>query len=187
MRYESLDEKYAKSIILKLFEEKSELQITKFLDIVNSYKTIKEVVKKLEEEGLVKTEEKVIGRKTIYVSLTEKGRAVAEKLKEAEEIVKMNPEELEAERKRLHWFVDINTYADHITAYDIHDGKKEIFNVWLKPNGKYLLLYCDRCNSYNCRHVDWAIHDPVIGECIKEIAKKKGLKIKYLEDEKKEE
>ena len=182
MKYKSLDERYSKSILLKLLNAKEDLTITQFLDIVNSYKTIKDIVKKLEEDGLVKTEEKVMGRKTIYVSLTEKGRAVAEKLKEAEEVARMSPEELKEQRKRIHWIVDINTYEDHITAYDIHQGKKESFNIWIKPNGKYLLLYCDRCHSFDCYHVDWAVHDPVIGSEIRKMAEKKGLKIKYLED-----
>ncbi len=183
----SLDEKYAKNILLKLLEEDQPVLITKLYRSNRNYYAFKNVIKKMEEDGLVEVKESVEGRKSIYVSLTEKGKAVAEKLKEAEEVAMMTPEELEAQRKRIHWIVDINTYADHITAYDIHDGKKETFNIWLKPNGKYLLLYCDRCHSYDCYHVDWAVHDPVIGPELKEIADKKGLKIKYLEDEKKEE
>ncbi|ADD08804.1 winged helix-turn-helix transcriptional regulator [Candidatus Aciduliprofundum boonei] len=162
-------------------------KMSELLKVIPNYMTIKAYISELEEKGYVKTQEKFEGRKVIYVELTEKGRAVAEKLKEAEEVITMTPEELEAQRKRIHWIVDINTYADHITAYDIHDGKKETFNIWLKPNGKYLLLYCDRCHSYDCYHIDWAVHDPVIGPELKEIADEKGLKIKYLEDENEEE
>ena len=154
---------------------------------IKNYSTLKLTVMDLEKEGYVKTREVTEGRKIIYVSLTRRGKAVAEKLKEVDEVAKMTPEELEERRKNLHWIVDINTYVDHITAYDIHDGKKETFNIWLKPNRKYLLLYCDRCHSYDCYHVDWAVHDPVIGPKLKEIAEEKGLKIKYLEDEKEKE
>ncbi|WP_337954330.1 PadR family transcriptional regulator [Aciduliprofundum sp. MAR08-339] len=118
------------------------------------------------------------GRSAKMVKLTKKGRIIAEKLKEIDEMASMPEDELEAQRKRLHWIVDINTYTDHITAYDIHGGKKEIFNIWLKPNGKYLTLYCDLCHSDSCFHIDWALQDPVIGPEIREIAKKKGLKIK---------
>ncbi len=150
---------------------------------VKNYASLKLVVLELEKEGYVRTEESEEGKKRIYVSLTDKGKAVAEKLKEAEEVARMSPEELEERRKNIHWIVDINTFVDHITAYDIHNGKKEIFNIWLKPNGKYLLLYCDKCNSYDCYHIDWALHDPVIGPELREKARKKGLKIKNLEEE----
>ncbi len=179
---DSLNERYSKDILIKLLDEKEAVPISKLHKYSKNYYAFKNVIKKLEEDGLVKTEEKVMGRKTIYVSLTEKGRAVAEKLKEAEEVARMSPEELKEQRKRIHWIVDINTYEDHITAYDIHQGKKESFNIWIKPNGKYLLLYCDRCHSFDCYHVDWAVHDPVIGSEIRKMAEKKGLKIKYLED-----
>ena len=183
----SLNERYAKAIVIFLLEHPNGVMQKDLFHIVKNSATREKVLQALKEDGLVEISEQVVGRKKYNIKLTEKGRAVAEKLKEAEEVAMMTPEELEAQRKRIHWIVDINTYADHITAYDIHDGKKETFNIWLKPNGKYLLLYCDRCHSYDCYHVDWAVHDPVIGPELKEIADKKGLKIKYLEDEKKEE
>ena len=42
----------------------------------------------MEEESLIKIETKIIGRKTIFISLTQKGREVAEQLKRAEAISK---------------------------------------------------------------------------------------------------
>ncbi len=188
MSDEVLNEKNAALILRTLYELNEPVFVSTLQKVVKNYHVLKNTISKLIDSGFVYGEEiEIKGRKALKVSLTEKGRAVAEKLKEAEEIAKMTPEELEEQRKRIHWIIDINTYVDHITAYDIHEGKRETFNIWLKPNGKYLLLFCDKCHSYDCYHVDWAVHDPVIGSQLKEVAEKKGLKIKYLEDEKKGE
>ncbi len=166
----------AAAVLISLLE--GEKKMSQLQKAIKNYSTLKLTVMDLEKEGYVKTREVTEGRKIIYVSLTQKGKAVAEKLKEVEEVAKMTPEELEERRKNLHWIVDINTYADHVTGYDIHNGKKEIFNVWLKMNGKYLTLYCDKCHSESCYHVLWALQDPYVGDKIREIAKEKGLKIK---------
>ncbi len=175
-----LDEQSIKILTTLLEGEK---KISELLPLTNnSYHTLRNKVQKLKDAGFIEISERRQygdkGPKIIILRITEKGQAVAEKLMEAEEAANMTPEELEEQRKRIHWIIDINTLVDHITAYDIHDGKKEIFNIWLKPNGKYLRLYCDKCDSYDCYHVNWALHDPVIGPEIREKAEKKGLKIK---------
>ena len=162
-------------------------KMTELQKLIKNYPSLQKEIMTLEGLGFVVRKEERERQRVVYVSLTEKGRAVAEKLKEAEEVAMMTPEELEEQRKRIHWIIDINTFVDHITAYDIHDGKKEIFNIWLRPNGKYLKLYCDKCGSYDCYHINWALNDPVIGPELREKAKKKGLKIKNLEDEKTKE
>ena len=181
-----LEERNAILILKELYKIGEPTFVSNLQKVVKNYHVLKNMVEKLIGEGYLAGEVEIIkGREALKVSLTDKGKAAAEALMEVDKVANMTPEELEAQRKRIHWIVDINTYADHITAYDIHDGKKETFNIWLKPNGKYLLLYCDRCHSYDCYHIDWAVHDPVIGPELKEIADEKGLKIKYLEDEKK--
>jgi len=43
---------------------------------------------KLEAEGLISMKEEILGRRTYLVSLTDKGQAVAEQLKKAEQVAK---------------------------------------------------------------------------------------------------
>ena len=63
-----------------------EIPMTKLQDIITSYYTVTSSVGSLYESGLVNKREVVSGRKTIMISLTKKGREVAEQLKRAEAI-----------------------------------------------------------------------------------------------------
>lgn len=60
--------------------------MTKLQDIITSYYTVTSSAGSLYESGLVNKREVVSGRKTIMISLTKKGREVAEQLKRAEAI-----------------------------------------------------------------------------------------------------
>ena len=185
MNYKSLDERYSKSILLKLLDEKKDLTITQFLDIVNSYKTIKDIIKKLEEDGLVRIEEKVMGRKTIYVSLTEKGRAVAEKLKEAEEVAKVKPEDLE-KYKNLHALQHFNMYQDHVTITDISMQGVRYVNIYARPRGNVLYFYCEYCGSDDCYHIGFIFFDSKLREFVKKWIDDNGYRLakkyeKYVE------
>ncbi|MHB1439975.1 MAG: hypothetical protein ACYCSO_05265 [Cuniculiplasma sp.] len=81
---ESLDLPYAKSILLELLLEDG-VPMTTFQKIATSYNTVKKLINSFEKDGLVEKKELMIGRKTFQVSLTPKGRAVAEQLKHAED------------------------------------------------------------------------------------------------------
>ncbi|OWP54698.1 hypothetical protein [Cuniculiplasma divulgatum] len=63
-----------------------EIPMTKLQDIITSYYTVTSSAGSLYESGLVNKREVVSGRKTIMISLTKKGREVAEQLKRAEAI-----------------------------------------------------------------------------------------------------
>ncbi len=65
-----------------------EIPMTKLQDIITSYYSVTSSVGSLYESGLVNKREVVSGRKTIMISLTKKGREVAEQLKRAEAISK---------------------------------------------------------------------------------------------------
>ncbi len=163
-------------ILIKLLEGPKKM--TELNKIIKNYPSLQKEIMVLESMGYLRREEKFERQRVVYVVLTEKGRVVAEKLQEAERISNMSSEEFEDMRKNLHWIMDVNTFTDHITGYDIHHRKKEVFNIWLKSNGKYLILYCDLCHSNSCYHIDWALNDPIIGEEIRKIAAEKGLKLK---------
>ncbi|MHB8360182.1 MAG: hypothetical protein ACYDDC_00035 [Thermoplasmataceae archaeon] len=82
---ESLDLPYAKSVLMELLR-KDGVPITTLQKIVTSYNTVKKLIDSFEKDGFVEKKELVIGRKTFQISLTPKGRSVAEQLKRAEEI-----------------------------------------------------------------------------------------------------
>ena len=54
--------------------------------IVKSSGTMDKLLPKLEAEGLISMKEEILGRRTYLVSLTDKGQAVAEQLKKAEQV-----------------------------------------------------------------------------------------------------
>jgi DNA-binding MarR family transcriptional regulator len=80
-----LYEKHANRILTFLFE-KGEIKKTDLLEVVSSSDSLSNTIRKLEQEGFITTESKVVGRKIIVIKLTEKGFRVAKKLKEAEEV-----------------------------------------------------------------------------------------------------
>ncbi len=72
--------------ILEFLLKEGEVYKTKLIPIVSSPPILSNELKKLESDGLVIIKEKRMGRKSFLISLSPKGRLVAEKLKEAEEI-----------------------------------------------------------------------------------------------------
>jgi hypothetical protein len=123
----------------------------------------------LEDLGLIIIREEKVVRKTYYISLTEKGRMVAEHLKKAEaiantpsiEVMERDEPELtmtneEAEMaKRLTILFHINVVDDYITAEEVKpDRPQRIFNIYVKRNwnGEFR-LWCEHDDSYDCWHV----------------------------------
>lgn len=80
----SLDLHFSKSILEKLLYQsalKTELQ-----DIVKNLYSLDKILAELSKDGLINSEIKLYGKNITEISLTEKGRAVAEKLKEIDNI-----------------------------------------------------------------------------------------------------
>jgi len=84
--------KYAPSILIFLLDH-DKVKKTDLLNIVPSTGTMESTVKRLEENGIIHTEKKYIGRRIIYISLTEKGRTIAEQFKNINEITNNSSEE----------------------------------------------------------------------------------------------
>ena len=82
---ESLQERHASQILTFVFS-RGRIKKTDLLEIVSSSDSLSKTLRKLQDDGLIIMETKVIGRKTIYISLTDKGQAVAEQLKKAEQV-----------------------------------------------------------------------------------------------------
>ena len=146
-----------------------EIPITKLQEIITSYYSITGAVNTLFEQGLVNKREIIIGRKTIMISLTQKGKEVAEQLMKAEKIANaptvevlrkdeldltMTDEEAEM-AKHLNLLFHINVMDDHITVEEVKPGKpSRIFNIYVKRNGNgEFRLWCEHDNSYDCWHV----------------------------------
>ncbi|WP_276929917.1 zinc-ribbon domain-containing protein [Ferroplasma acidiphilum] len=77
--------KYAPSILIFLLDH-DKVKKTDLLKVVPSTGTMESTVIRLEEQGVIRTEKKYIGRRIIYISLTEYGHAIAEQFKNINEI-----------------------------------------------------------------------------------------------------
>ncbi len=81
-----LNEAYAVSFILLLLEKKEALA-TEMREIISNYNTIVKLARRLEAAGLIEIEITSSPRVMHTYRLTEKGKKVAEKLKETADIV----------------------------------------------------------------------------------------------------
>ena len=171
---ESLDLPYAKSLIIVLLD-KGEVTMTSLQSIATSYNTVRKVMESCQKDGLVKIREVVAGRKTRFVSLTEKGREVAEHLKKAGESakgltiheeegrieIKNVPEEWKEKWKNLRALFHVNVFEDHVTIMETNHegtGRERIFNIYVRENGQgHLRLWCEADESFDCHHIGYAL------------------------------
>ena len=162
--------------------ENEEIPMTKLQDIVTSYYSVTSAVNKLCEQGLLTKREVIQGRKTIMVSLTPKGRQVAEQLKKAQEIAE-NPsveieesspkigitEEAASHVQELRLLYHTNVLDDHVTISEIprNGGRTRIFNIYIKRNGHgNFRLWCEDDNSFDCVHVEVAWTYPQVQQMV---------------------
>ena len=83
----SLDEKYSKSVIFWLYENNPVLK-TDLQRVVKNLYSLNSLLEKLEEDGLIQIEKKPFGKNITEISLTQKGRDVAEHLMKLDAISK---------------------------------------------------------------------------------------------------
>ena len=165
----SLDNKFANSVIRFLYEADKPVIKSALSKVVNNPYTLSKLLESLSKDGLINYSINEFGRKSYNISLTQKGRDVAEQLKKAEEMVKspaienrktddldltMTDEEAEM-AKHLNLLFHINVMDDHITVEEVKPGKPpRIFNIYVKRNGNgEFRLWCEHDNSYDCWHV----------------------------------
>ena len=136
---------------------------------------LNQVLSELKNDGYIQVIEHIVGRRTYEINITDKGRAVARKLKEAEEVaespadqeaegvihidgeeinVALTPEERE-NSKYLKFLFHFNVLDNHITVEEAVPGKRSrIFNIYVKQNGNGIFrLWCEQDESYECWHV----------------------------------
>ena len=117
------------------------------------------------------------GRNTYYISLTEKGKTTAEKLKEAQEVSEGKPttnendnpvitlsksdyQEFKKNVRNLSVLSHFNVLDDHIAIreynYDKQGNDRVVF-VYVRLNGNGIMrLWCEADNSFSCWHVKFA-------------------------------
>ncbi|WMT51836.1 MAG: zinc-ribbon domain-containing protein [Ferroplasma sp.] len=142
--------------------------MTELKSVISSYDVLRYNILELQSSGYItKTESRDNNRKYV-VSLTEKGREVAQNLKNAEEVsegriringddeinIQLSTEEIE-KSKNLRFLFHVNVLDDHITVEEVVPGKNpRIFNIYIKQNGGgNFRLWCEQDNSYDCWHV----------------------------------
>lgn len=83
-----LDKQHAVPVLIKLLEGNKFM--TELSSVVSNYSTLRLLIRDLQDNGLVDVDEIVKDKRKVKVSLTEKGRAIANKLKEAQELLESN-------------------------------------------------------------------------------------------------
>ena len=173
----SLDEKYSKSVIFWLYENNSVLK-TDLQEVVKNLYSLNSLLEKLQEDGLIQIEKKPFGKNITQISLTDKGRRVAEQLKKAQEIAE-NPdignspikieEDAAIRVKELRLLYHVNVMDDHVTIEEVPHGggRARIFNVYIKMNGHGdFRLWCEQDNSFDCVHAEVAWTYPEVQHMI---------------------
>ena len=69
-----------RDMILLYLRDKGRVNKTKILEVVGASDSLSQSLRLLEEDGMIILEEKIIGRRNVFVDLTEKGHQVAEQL-----------------------------------------------------------------------------------------------------------
>ena len=165
----ALNHKFANSVLRFLYEASGPVKKSSLNSIVNNPYTLTRLLESLSSEGFINYFVNEFGRKSYSISLTDKGRRVAEQLKKAQEIANsptieiremddldltMTDEEAEM-AKHLNLLFHINVMDDHITVEEVKPGKpSRIFNIYVKRNGNgEFRLWCEHDDSYDCWHV----------------------------------
>ncbi len=172
----------SQKLILKLYEENKEVVKTSLLPIVPNSYSLERYLRELVVDGLVNIREEKIVRKTFYVSLTPKGRAVAEQLKKVDAIAARTetyelPPDFDKEFEGLSAMTHLNVLEGHIAITEHNydgTGKDRIVMVYMKLNGRgFMRLFCEIDEAYECRHTRYAWTLPSVQEMV-QIQRDKG-------------
>jgi DNA-binding MarR family transcriptional regulator len=156
--------------ILKYLLEHGVVKKYDLREIVKSSGTMDKLLPKFEAEGLISIKEEMLGRRTFFVSLTPKGRAVAQQLKKAEEVSEGKSDLITLNQSDYNEFVShtrdmsvlaqLNVLDDHVAIHEVNydsQGHDRVVFVYIKLNGNGILrLWCEIDNSFSCWHVKYA-------------------------------
>jgi DNA-binding MarR family transcriptional regulator len=161
---------HATSILVYLLDHQ-EVPITKFtkgfsISPPTAYRTLS----KLESDNLISRQEILKKRRLVKISITEKGREVALKLRELESVDNKDPNiiplrqedynDFSQNTKNISVLSHLNVLDDHIALREVnydHKGDDRVVFVYVKLNGNGIMrLWCEVDNSYTCWHVKYA-------------------------------
>jgi len=154
---ESLDLRFSKSVLTKLYNDGPSLK-TNLQSIVKNLYSLNNLLFALEKDGLIKIDTKPFGKNIQEISLTPKGRAVAEQIRRISEVgdlsIQVTPEEVE-KSKNLRFLFHVNVLDDHVTVEETAPGRPpRVFNIYVKLNGGgNFRLWCEEDDSFDCWHV----------------------------------
>ena len=125
----SLSEKYAIDA-LKYILEKGRIKKTDLLEIITSSWTLDKLIPKLERDGLLEVKESTMGRRTYEISLTPKGRVVAENLMHLEDHRVSIPEGLVAEIEKI---IERDKSHSSVEEY-VREAVRKAIEKWKKEH-----------------------------------------------------
>ncbi len=159
--------KHASTVLIFLLE-RGKIKKTDLKEVISNPQTYDRMVKELKNVGFVEVREKVIGRRVLFVSLTPKGRAVAEQLKHAED----------AAKGRKFTFPDkfaIISFLDKKGSTSLHDLKDEF------QDATELVRDLERLKIIK-QEIDHSSHPPVNFIVLTEKGKEIALLLRKIEE-----
>jgi DNA-binding MarR family transcriptional regulator len=175
---DSLDLRYSKSVLLKIYEKDGGVIQSDLKGIASNWRTLTDVINSLKDDGYLVVTKRISGRRITQISLTEKGHAVAKQLKRTQEVANGEPiiqisdqeavdwaKEFTETTKNLSLLFHVNVFEDHVTIGEEKDGKLRVINVYVRVNGHGIMrLWCEEDESFDCIHTKYAWTLPKVQE-----------------------
>lgn len=157
------------------------------LQKVATMHTIEGLLPDLEFNGLLTVKEEFPGRRTYVIALTDTGKYVAETLRNAVLVTKGELSENEAIEMRPDWkdrfkglsaMTHLNVLDDHVAIQEIDSSGKttSVVMVYVKRINSHFELWCEKDESKECKHVDFAWSLPQMRALIEKYIKEGKIK-----------
>ena len=183
-----LSQKHAISVLLFLLDKDSVKQ-NELLEVIPSNLTIEKLGNSLKEAGLINITHQIMGRKIFIYSLSERGHAIALKLKETLEAAEeINSEEnilevssnYDNQFRNLSIHGSLNVLDDHIAINETNwdrSGHNRMVNLQLKLNGNNIMrLWCEVDQTFECVHTKYAWSLPDVQAMVQNQVLKRNIK-----------
>lgn len=178
--------KHTQAIIIFIYDN-NEIPITRLSELVKNSQTYSRTVHLLEEDGIIKSREFIHNRLYRMISLTDKGKALAESLKRTEQVLSSDssslhilPPHYEDQFKNLSALTHLNVLDDHIAIRDLNfdgAGHDRVAFVYVKLNGNNIMrLWCEADNTYECVHTKYAWSLPDVQAMVQNQVLKRNIK-----------
>ena len=183
-----LSQKHAISVLLFLLDKGSVKQ-NELLEVIPSNLTIEKLGTSLKDVGLINITHQIMGRKIFIYSLSERGHAVALKLKETletaegidigENIPEVSPN-YDSQFRNLSKYGSLNVFDDNIAMREINfdgAGHDRVVFVYVKLNGNNIMrLWCEVDQTFECMHTKYAWSIPDVQAMVQNQVLKRNIK-----------